>query len=284
MFQRIGIIGAGTMGTGMTVDLVLHGLEIILVDIEEEQLERAKAEILQTVRFAPMLNKKYPRMSEEEVLSLVHATTQLEDVADCDYIVENVPENWLIKELIYLRLDEICREETVFGVNTSCISITKVGGVTNRPDRVIGMHFMNPVYMKPSIEVIRGHLTSDETVARAEAFLAQLDKDAIIVNDQTGFVSNRISHLYMNEAAWVVMDGVATSKQVDDIFKKCFGHKMGPLETADLIGLDTVMHSLHVLYEEYQDPKFRCCPLLKKMVDAGECGRKQGKGFYAYSK
>ncbi len=141
---------------------------------------------------------------------------------------------------------------------------------------------MNPVYMKPSIEVIRGYLTSDETVEKAQSFLKQLDKDAIVVNDQTGFVSNRISHLFMNESAWVVMDGVATPKQVDDIFKKCFGHTMGPLETADLIGLDTVLHSLNVLYEEYQDPKFRCCPLLKKMVDAGECGRKSGKGFYAY--
>ncbi|SFS44474.1 3-hydroxyacyl-CoA dehydrogenase family protein [Marininema halotolerans] len=284
MFQRIGIIGAGTMGIGMAVDLVLHGLETVLVDVEEKHLQRATAEILQTVRFAPMLNNKYPRMAEDDVRSLLHTTTQLQDVEDCDYIVENVPENWSIKEPVYLRLDEICSEETIFGVNTSCISITKVGGITNRPDRVIGMHFMNPVYMKPSIEVIRGYFTSDETVTRAESFLAQLDKDAIIVKDQTGFVSNRISHLYMNEAAWVVMDGVANPKQVDDLFKKCFGHKMGPLETADLIGLDTVMHSLHVLFEEYQDTKFRCCPLLKKMVHAGECGRKSGKGFYTYAK
>ncbi|PEC57530.1 3-hydroxyacyl-CoA dehydrogenase family protein, partial [Bacillus wiedmannii] len=201
-------------------------------------------------------------------------STNLDEVAECDYIVENVPENWQIKEPIYRRLDEICKKDTIFGVNTSCISITKVGGVTKRPDKIIGMHFMNPVYMKPSIEVIRGYLTSDETVEKAQSFLKQLDKDAIVVNDQTGFVSNRISHLFMNESAWVVMDGVATPKQVDDIFKKCFGHTMGPLETADLIGLDTVLHSLNVLYEEYQDPKFRCCPLLKKMVDAGECGRK----------
>ncbi|GGA37471.1 3-hydroxybutyryl-CoA dehydrogenase [Kroppenstedtia guangzhouensis] len=284
MFQKIGIVGAGTMGTGMAVDLVLHGLETVLVDVTEEQLQKAEAEILQTVRFAPLLNKKYPKMSMEKVQALLHKTTHLEDLADCDYIVENVPENWLIKEPIYLRLDEVCKEETVFGVNTSCISITKVGSATKRPDKVIGMHFMNPVYMKPSVEVIRGHITSEDTVAKAEAFLAQLDKEAIIVNDQTGFVSNRISHLFMNEAAWVVMDGVATPKQVDDIFKKCFSHKMGPLETADLIGLDTVLDSLKVLYEEYQDPKFRCCPLLKKMVDAGECGQKSGKGFYTYSK
>ncbi|MCT4572241.1 3-hydroxyacyl-CoA dehydrogenase family protein, partial [Bacillus thuringiensis] len=273
---------AGTMGIGMAVDLVLHGLETVLIDVTEEQLEIAEEKILETVRFAPLINKAFPRMHKEEVLSLISSSTNLDEVAECDYIVENVPENWQIKEPIYRRLDEICKKDTIFGVNTSCISITKVGGVTKRPDKIIGMHFMNPVYMKPSIEVIRGYLTSDETVEKAQSFLKQLDKDAIVVNDQTGFVSNRISHLFMNESAWVVMDGVATPKQVDDIFKKCFGHTMGPLETADLIGLDTVLHSLNVLYEEYQDPKFRCCPLLKKMVDAGECGRKSGKGFYAY--
>lgn len=283
MFKKIGIIGAGTMGIGLTVDLTLHGLKTVLVDVTEEQLQKAEEQILHTVRFAPLLNKKFPKLSNDDVLKLIDKTTDLEDLADCDFIVENVPENWLIKEPIYRRIDEICKEDTVFGVNTSCISITKVGGVTKRPDKIIGMHFMNPVYMKHTIETIRGFHTSDETVAKAEAFLAQLGKEQIVVNDQTGFVSNRISHLFMNEAAFVVMDGVGTPKQVDEIFKKCFGHKMGPLETADLIGLDTVMHSLKVLYDEYQDPKFRCCPLLKKLVDAGHCGRKSGQGFYTYS-
>jgi 3-hydroxybutyryl-CoA dehydrogenase len=198
--------------------------------------------------------------------------------------VENVPEDWNIKEKVYLELDHICKPEAIFGVDTSCISITKVAGITNRPDKVIGMHFMNPVYAKPVIEVMRGFHTSDETVANSEALLKQLNKKAIVVNDLPGFVSNRISHLFMNEAAWVVQDQVAQPEQVDKIFKKCFGHTMGPLETADLIGLDTVMHSLEVLYESYQDPKFRCCPLLKKMVDAGHVGRKAGQGFYTYSK
>ena len=165
MFKKIGIVGAGTMGIGMSVDLALHGLETVLVDVTEEQLQKAEAEILQTVRFAPLVNKKLPRLQADEVRARLHLTTDLDDVADCDFIVENVPENWSIKEPIYRRLDEICKEETVFGVNTSCISITKVGGVTKRPDRIIGMHFMNPVYLKPTIEVIRGYLTSDETVA-----------------------------------------------------------------------------------------------------------------------
>ncbi|MBV9791144.1 MAG: 3-hydroxyacyl-CoA dehydrogenase family protein [Chloroflexi bacterium] len=143
---------------------------------------------------------------------------------------------------------------------------------------------MNPVYLKTSIEMIRGFYTSEETIAAATAFLAQLNKDAILVNDYPGFVANRISHLYMNEAAFVVQDQVANPKEVDDIFKKCYGHTMGPLETADLIGLDTVVHSLDVLYQSYQDSKFRCCPLLRKMVHAGLLGVKSGKGFYDYAR
>lgn len=284
MYTKVGIIGAGTMGIGITVDLLLHGIQTVLVDISEQALEKAKREIVQTARFAPLLNKALPVVSEEQVCSLVIATTDLKHVEDCEFIVENIPEQWALKEPLYRQLDRICRPDVIFGVNTSAISITKVAGVTHRPDKVIGMHFMNPVYLKPSIEVIRGYHTSERTVNEAEALLAQLDKDAIVVNDLTGFVSNRISHLFMNEAAFVVADGVATAKQVDEIFKKCFGHKMGPLETADLIGLDTVMDSLNVLYQEYQDPKFRCSPYLKKMVEAGRLGRKVGAGFYDYTK
>ncbi|OAJ75322.1 3-hydroxybutyryl-CoA dehydrogenase [Brevibacillus sp. SKDU10] len=284
MFQNVGIIGAGTMGIGMVVDLALHKIRSVLVDVSEETLEKAKKEILHTVRFAPLVKKDVPKLTPEQVIELVSFTTSLEDVSECDFIVENVTENWQIKHAVYMEVDRICKPNVCFAVNTSCISITKVGGVTKRPDKVIGMHFMNPVFMKPSIEVIKGHFTSQETIEHAEAFLSQLDKDAIIINDLPGFVSNRISHLFMNEAAFVVQDQVATPKQVDEIFKKCFGHTMGPLETADLIGLDTVLDSLGVLYDSYQEPKFRAAPLLRKMVDAGLVGRKAGKGFYDYSK
>ncbi len=283
-FKKVGVIGAGTMGAGVTVDLVLHGVYTVLVDISESILENAKNEISKSVRFAPMIQKTIPKVPVKDALEKIIFTTDLNAVADCDFIVENVTENWTIKEKVYTQLDRICRPEVIFGVDTSCISITKIAALTQRPDKVIGMHFMNPVYAKPVLEVMRGFHTSDETVAASEQLLAQLEKKAIVVNDLPGFVSNRISHLFMNEAAWVVQDQVAAPEQVDNIFKKCFGHKMGPLETADLIGLDTVMHSLQVLYESYQDPKFRCCPLLKKMVDAGHLGRKSGKGFYTYSK
>jgi 3-hydroxybutyryl-CoA dehydrogenase len=283
-FKKVGVIGAGTMGVGVSVDLVLRDIHTVLVDISEDVLEKAKQEIAKNIRFAPMIQKNIPKVPVEEALAKITFTTDMKMVSDCDFVVENVTEDWGIKEKIYRELDEICKPEAFFGVDTSCISITKVAALTNRPDKVIGMHFMNPVYAKPVIEVMRGFHTSDETVAAGEALLAQLKKKAIVVNDLPGFVSNRISHLFMNEAAWVVMDQVASPDQVDNIFKKCFGHKMGPLETADLIGLDTVMKSLEVLYESYQDPKFRCCPLLKKMVDAGHKGRKSGKGFYNYSK
>jgi 3-hydroxybutyryl-CoA dehydrogenase len=283
-FKKVGVIGAGTMGTGVTVDLVLHGIDTVLVDIAAEVLEKAKAEITRSVRFAPLVHKTAPKVPVKEAIERITFTQDLQAAADCDFIVENVTEDWNTKEPIYRELDRLCQPAAIFGVDTSCISITKIASLTTRPDKVIGMHFMNPVYAKPVIEVMRGFHTSDETVQRAEDLLAQLDKKAIVVNDYPGFVTNRISHLFMNEAMWVVQDGVASPEQVDNIFKKCFGHTMGPLETADLIGLDTVMQSLHVLYESYQDPKFRCCPLLKKMVDAGLLGRKSGKGFHDYSR
>lgn len=281
-FNKIGVVGAGTMGTGITVDLVFHGLHSVLVDISDEILEKAKTEIVKNIRFAPLLFKNAPKLDVDDALKQVTFTTRLEDVRDCEYIVENVPEEWDIKKKVYPELDKICEPGVCFGVDTSCTSITRVGSLTRRPDKVVGVHFMNPSYLKPVIEVMRGHHTSDECLETTRALLGQMNKEAIVVNDFPGFVSNRISHLFMNEAAFVYQDGVAAAEQIDRIFKECFGHKMGPLETADLIGLDTVMKSLDVLYESYQDPKFRCCPLLRKMVDAGNLGRKSGKGFYNY--
>jgi 3-hydroxybutyryl-CoA dehydrogenase len=187
-----------------------------------------------------------------------------------------------IKKPLYEELDRILPGDVCFGANTSCISITRIGSLTRRPDKVVGMHFMNPVFMKPVVEVIRGYHTSDETLMTVHRLLSQLKKEAIVVGDLPGFVSNRISHLFMNEAIFVLQDNLASAEQIDSLFKKCFGHKMGPLETADLIGLDTVMHSLDVLYDSFHDPKFRCCPLLRKLVDAGQFGRKSGRGFYVY--
>ncbi len=281
-FKNIGVVGAGTMGIDISIDLALHNINSVLVDISEEILENAKAEIRRIVRLAPLLDAKLPRMDVDAVLERIKFTTALEDVGNCDFIVENVTEDWKIKEKVYQQLNIICNPEVIFAANTSCISITKIAGAANRPELVIGIHFMNPVYLKKTVEAIKGYHTSEDCIAATKSFLKQIEKTAVLVNDLPGFVSNRISHLFMNEAAFVVQDGVATPAQVDAIFKKCFGHKMGPLETADLIGLDTVVDSLEVLYQSYQDSKFRCCPLLRKMVDAGLLGKKSGQGFYSY--
>jgi 3-hydroxybutyryl-CoA dehydrogenase len=280
--KTVGVIGAGVMGVGVGQNLAQTGHQAILVDISGEILARARDEIRKSLRFQGMFQKDAKKESPDAVLGRITFTTELEALGDADFIVENVPEKWDIKSRIYPRIDEICPERAVFAVNTSCFSITRVGALTKRPDRVIGMHFMNPVPLKPMVEVIRGFHTSERTIETSRQFLRQMGKDCIIVNDMPGFVTNRVLMLTINEAVSLVADGVATAEQVDQLFKTCFGHKMGPLETADLIGLDTILFSIEVLYESYNDSKYRPSPLLKKMVDAGLHGRKNGKGFYDY--
>ena len=280
--KKVGVVGAGVMGIGVGQSLAQGGMEAVLVDVSQEVLDRARAEIRKNLRFQGMFQKDAKKEDPAAVLGRIHFTTLLEELGDVDFVVENVPEKWEIKSRIYPRIDAICPERAVFAVNTSCYSITRVGALTQRPDRVIGMHFMNPVPLKPMVEAIRGHHTSEATIETARQFLRQMGKDCILVNDMPGFVSNRVLMLTINEAVYVLQDGVATSEQVDQLFKTCFGHKMGPLETADLIGLDTILYSIEVLYESYNDSKYRPCPLLKKMVDAGLHGRKNGKGFYDY--
>jgi len=281
-FRRIGVLGAGNIGIGVVTDLVLHGISAVVVDISEDVLEHAQTEVLNNVRVVPLFSKTLPRITKNEALQRMVLTTDLHDVASCDFIIENVTENWDVKRPVYEKLDRVVPEKVCFGANTSCISITQIASATRRPANVVGIHLMNPVHLKPTVEVIRGFHTSDRTVETLLQLFSHLHKEAIIVQDLPGFVSNRISHLFMNEAAFVLQDNVATADKIDQIFKKCFGHKMGPLETADLIGLDTVMRSLDVLYESFHDPKYRCCPLLRKLVHAGHLGRKAGRGFHVY--
>ena len=280
--QLIGVIGAGVMGSGVSQNLAQTGHRVILLDVSQEILEHAKSEIKENIRVQSLFTKSEKVESPDEVLRQITFSTNYQLLSDVDFVIENVTEKWEIKQKVYAQLDAICPERCIFAANTSAIPITRLASVTERASKVIGMHFMNPVPLKPVVEVIRGFHTSDETIETAKRLLAQMGKEGIVVNDSPGFVSNRVLMLTINEAIYLLQEQVASAENVDRIFKTCFGHKMGPLETADLIGLDTILYSIEVLYESFNDSKYRPCPLLKKMVDAGLYGRKSGQGFYPY--
>lgn len=278
----VGVVGAGVMGVGVAQNLAQSGYSVVLLDINDDILKQARTEIIRSIRLQKMLSKGSIREDVNTIVERIVFTTDYAPFADADFVIENATENWEIKKRIHAQLDAVCPQRTVFAANTSAISITRIASSTKRPDRVLGMHFMNPVPMKSMVEMIRGYHTSEDTIETAKALLAGMDKECVVVNDMPGFVSNRVLMLTVNEAVFLVQDQVASAEDVDKIFKSCFGHKMGPLETADLIGLDTILYSIEVLYESYNDSKYRPCPLLKKMVDAGLHGRKSGQGFYSY--
>ena len=280
--QTVGVVGAGVMGIGVAQNLAQAGLRVLLLDVSSEVLQRAKKDIIKNIRFSLLFDKAGMRESIENIVERIVFTTDYSTFADADFVIENATEKWEIKKPIYEQLETVCPSRCIFAANTSAISITRIASATRRPSKVIGIHFMNPVPMKNTVEVIRGYHTRDATVATAKELLAAMGKTCIVVNDMPGFVSNRVLMLMVNEAIFLVQDGVAPAADIDTIFKSCFGHKMGPLETADLIGLDTILYSIEVLYESYNDSKYRPCPLLKKMVDAGQHGRKSGQGFYTY--
>lgn len=284
MIRTVGVVGAGVMGSDVALDLACYGYEVVLKDINEDVLHQAKEKIKTDFRLLKLVKPQAKQLTVEDLLSRITFTTAYDDFARVQFVIENVTEEWGLKKAVFTELSEVCALQTTYAVNTSCISITKVGSLMPRPENVIGMHFMNPVPMKELVEVIRGEHTSDETVACGEEFLKSFDKVPVVVNDFPGFVTNRVLMLTINECVWTVQDGVAEPKDVDKIFRLGFGHKMGPLATCDLIGLDTILNSLLVLQDSYKDPKFRPCPLLVKMVDAGYLGKKSGKGFFDYSK
>jgi 3-hydroxybutyryl-CoA dehydrogenase len=283
--MQIGVIGAGVMGTGLTQDLVAHGFGVVLIDRSEDSLDAARRDVEGYGRFSRLLGSGQDDGHDggyDANVSRVVYSTDLTKVAAADFVVENITEDWALKKEIYPVIDQACPAGTVFAANTSAIPVTRLAALTGRPDKILGMHFMNPVPMKKAVEVIRGWHTSGQTLERAGQLLAGLGKKAITVADSPGFVSNRVLMLTVNEAVCLVHEGVAGAAGVDEIFRSCFGHKMGPLETADLIGLDTILYSIQVLHESFADSKYRPCPLLKKMVDAGLHGRKSGQGFYSY--
>ncbi|MBW4611877.1 MAG: 3-hydroxybutyryl-CoA dehydrogenase [Desmonostoc vinosum HA7617-LM4] len=281
--QVVGVVGAGVMGIGVSQNLAQTGYQVILVDISEAILERAQQEIRKNIRFQGFFKKGENTKSPDDILKNIQFSTDYRFLENAEFVIENATEKWDIKKEIYSKIDHICPKKAIFAANTSAISITRLASVTQRADQVIGTHFMNPVPIKPMVEVIRGYHTSQETITTTQNVLAQMGKECVIVNDSPGFVSNRVLMLTINEAIFLLHEQVATVEEVDKIFKSCFGHKMGPLETADLIGLDTILYSIEVLYESFNDSKYRPCAMLKKMVDAGLHGRKSGQGFYTYN-
>ncbi|MHC4203334.1 MAG: 3-hydroxyacyl-CoA dehydrogenase family protein [Planctomycetota bacterium] len=280
--EVVAVVGAGVMGSDVALDFASHNYRVILKDITDEILENARGNIKRSYSFVKMMKKDFFSSPLEEILSNIMFATGYDHFGEADIVIENITENFEAKKKLYAELRNVCRDDAVFGVNTSCIPITKIGELMPKPQNVIGVHLMNPVPLKPFVEIIRGKHTSEETVEKTKSIFKNLDKTCIVVNDCAGFVSNRILMVTINEAIRLIQDSIAEPQDVDMICKLGFGHKMGPLATADLIGLDTIMASLVVLYENYNDPKYEPCPLLKQMVDDGLLGKKSGKGFFEY--
>jgi 3-hydroxybutyryl-CoA dehydrogenase len=281
--SQLGVVGAGTMGTGVSQLFAEAGLEVVLVDSQRRALDAGREQIRTSLQAAHLVRGGGAKpLDVDAVLGRIRFTTELKDLSGAEYVVENITEDWEAKRRLYPELDDVCPPGTVFGVNTSAIAISRVGSVTRRPEKVVGTHFMNPAHLKPTVEVIRGFRTSEDTLRRTGELLERAGRRHIVVNDAAGFVTNRVAMLTVNEAIFLVHEGVADVRSIDRLFKECFGHPMGPLATADLIGLDTVLYSLEVIYADLNDSKYRPCPLLRRMVEAGLHGRKTGRGFHTY--
>ncbi len=279
--KTVGVIGAGTMGNGIAHVFAKSGYSVVLLDIDQRFVDRGLDTIRKNLE-REVAKAKLTSEQRDQALGRIHGVAQRNELAACDFIVEAASERLDIKSELFRELDQMCRPEVILSSNTSSISITKLAATTKRPDKVIGMHFFNPVPVMKLVEVIRGLATSDETYATVKGLAEKLEKTPVKVNDAPGFVSNRVLMPLLNEAIYAVMEGVATPEAVDEVFKLGMAHPMGPLTLADFIGLDVCLDIMRVMQAGLGDPKYRPCPLLIKMVDAGWLGRKSGRGFYTY--
>ena len=278
---KVGVVGAGTMGNGIAHVFAASGFDVVMCDVEQSILDRALATIGKNLDRG-VAKGKITGQQKQETLERIHAVTDRAALAACDLIIEAASEKFELKADLLRNLDRICRADVILASNTSSISITKLAAVTQRADKVIGMHFFNPVPVMQLVEVVRGLATSDQTFQTVRDLAVKLGKTPVEVNDAPGFVSNRVLMPLLNEAMFAVMEGVATPESVDEVFKLGMAHPMGPLTLADFIGLDVCLDIMRVLHNGLGDPKYRPCPLLIKMVDAGRLGKKSGQGFYKY--
>ncbi len=281
-FERIAVVGAGTMGNGIVQTFAAHGSHVTMVDVNAAALERGRATIEKSLaRFVK--KEKLTQAEADTILGRIVTSSDLTGAKEAQLVIEAVLEKREVKREVFGRLDELCPESTILATNTSSISITEIGAATKRADRVIGMHFMNPVPLMKLVEIIRGHETSDATTATVVACAEALGKVPVEVNDYPGFVANRILMPMINEAAFCVMEGVAEPEAIDTVMKLGMNHPMGPLVLADFIGLDICLDIMEVLHQGLGDSKYRPCPLLRRLVAAGNLGRKSGKGFFTYA-